>query len=373
MATLSAWMRLKNIMRKNKTLIVCYSFQYDAYMKYHKVVLEEKLKLNTEYLLIDKLKCSKFAFKRKSYFLLMDIFFAIYYLLKINPSTIITMSPKIGIVFHIAGWLVRVPKRIHWYTGQFWAIKGRKSLFYFLDKMIYSLCTKVMCDAKAQKDFLIENGIGEKSTIIVPGYGSISGIKNKFIELGIEKLRNPPPLTKSTSICFVGRISKEKRLDIIFEVAKNLPNWKFYIAGPLDNSIEAEEAIEKLRTLNNTFIHLGFMDPIEIFRNCDFLIAPSDREGFSSVALEASAALVIPLVTDIYGYGSSVIKDVTGKKFPAASFSESCTTFLQSLPPSETAETKLLRLNGFRYALKFRKAVFTKNLSEAYLEALHQD
>lgn len=356
-------------MKENKCLIVCYSFQLRAYMHLHGELLKNKLNYDVSFLVLDRLAISRFAFRRKSKLFLFDFIFGFFYLLRYRPTLIITMSPKIGLTFQVLAWLLRVEKRAHWFTGQFWALLGKRSLYYKLDKVISVLATHILCDALAQKDFLLDNGIGGGKNILVPGKGSISGIDNKYFVLGLKKLRARTQIFSYKKVCFVGRISAEKRIDKIYEICKKLPNIQFIIAGPLDASKEAELVIEGLKKLENVDLKIGFVDPVEVFSESDFLLAPSDREGFSSVVVEAQAALVTPIATSIYGFGTSIVDHSTGLKFEQSAYVNETVKYLECAylyNENTLANLSDIKLAGFRHALYFRCSNFKVLLSKAY-------
>ena len=69
-----------------------------------------------------------------------------------------SITPKAGLLAMTASFIIRVPNRIHWYTGQVWLTKKgiSKSLLKFADKLINFFSTSNLVDSNSQSKFLNE-------------------------------------------------------------------------------------------------------------------------------------------------------------------------------------------------------------------------
>lgn len=90
-------------------------------------------------------------------------------------------------------------------------------------------------------------------------------------------------------IAFVGRISKEKGLDVLVEAVSILKDPKLKVVvvgqGPDYNNI-CKKLIDK--HLENSFIFLGYRDDvINIISQVDFVVLPSYQEGFPLTPIES--------------------------------------------------------------------------------------
>lgn len=86
---------------------------------------------------------------------------------KEKPDIVHSMTPKAGLVCMMAGWITRVPVRIHMFTGLiFPTSKGLKRC---------ACATYVLPEGEGVKNDLLNNGITRKP-IKVLGYGNCRGI-----------------------------------------------------------------------------------------------------------------------------------------------------------------------------------------------------
>ena len=87
-------------------------------------------------------------------------------------------TPKAGLLSAMASFLVRVPVRLHTWTGQQWVtLKGpMRWVSRFADKLIGILSTRCYADSKSQSQYLIDEKIITSRKIEVIGCGSLAGV-----------------------------------------------------------------------------------------------------------------------------------------------------------------------------------------------------
>ena len=122
--------------------------------------------------------------------------------------------------------------------------------------------------------------------------------------LGVERDENRDP--GAPLIGFVGRVVPVKDvltfLDACKRVADELPRARFVVVGPLDHDEEyAERCIEHARTLGLHVEFTGETDPAPWYARLDALVLTSRSEAQPLVALEAMAAGVPVVATDVGG------------------------------------------------------------------------
>lgn len=123
-------------------------------------------------------------------------------------------------------------------------------------------------------------------------------------------------------ICFVGRLVREKGVDTLIEAAPAVlsrhPEVKFVIAG----NGPYEDALRRMtwdRGLYEKVQFAGYVDKQtrnKLYKASDIAVFPSFYEPFGIVALEAMAARVPVVVSDVGGLSEIVVDGIDGYKVP---------------------------------------------------------
>jgi len=117
-----------------------------------------------------------------------------------------------------------------------------------------------------------------------------------------------------TQVIFVGRLSREKGLDVLIEAARAVEGAHFLIvgSGPEERS---------LKTYANERIHLLGRQPwertIRLIRGSDALVLPSRVEGLPTVLLEAMAVGTPVVATEVGGVPEMIESGKEGLLVPA--------------------------------------------------------
>ena len=90
-----------------------------------------------------------------------------------------SVTPKAALLNAMAGWLAKIPHRIHIYTGQVWATREgiMRTLLKGMDKIPAWLNTDLLVDGVSQRRFLIKEGVLKESNSKVLANGSIAGVR----------------------------------------------------------------------------------------------------------------------------------------------------------------------------------------------------
>jgi len=140
--------------------------------------------------------------------------------------------------------------------------------------------------------------------------------------------RNASPVT----IGFVGRLHREKGLDILCAAARelartDLPDWRLIICGPVDvaQGGSGQDFLNQLRALAPNQVE--FRAPVfssaelaRLYQSFDIFCYPSiaaQGETFGVAVAEAMAAGAVPIVSDLPCFGDFV-QTATGLTFSAA-------------------------------------------------------
>ena len=135
---------------------------------------------------------------------------------KSRYSLVHSITPKAGLLTMLASWFVRIPVRLHTFTGQVWVTKNRfaKILLKQLDKLTASLTTLSLVEGYYQREFLIKNNIISELKSSVFGDGPIGGINlERFKEHKNTRIEVRAKLGISSAtivLLYVGRINEDK-------------------------------------------------------------------------------------------------------------------------------------------------------------------
>jgi glycosyltransferase involved in cell wall biosynthesis len=127
-------------------------------------------------------------------------------------------------------------------------------------------------------------------------------------------------------LIYSGRFVPEKRIDLLIDafarLAPERPEWDLVIAG----DGELREALHRRvpRELAGRVVWTGFLgdqaDVSRLYRVCDALVLPSEREPWALVVNEAAAAGLALVVSHVVGAGAELVRDgVNGRRFTSGS------------------------------------------------------
>ena len=238
-----------------------------------------------------------------------------------SPTMVISFTPKVGLIMSIAAYLNRIQFRLHYFTGQIWALNNTPYhvILKLSDKLISFLSTKILCDSFSQKNFLLENNIISANKISVIHNGSIKGVDtNKFMKkiFSINKLKKNLNISSDSKIIsIVSRLNKDKGIvnlpDILTPILKKYHNLFIILIGKDEENLLPW--LYKNKLLKSRLIYLPYTDKLDNFLTIsNILLITSFREGFGNIALEASSNELPIVSTNIYGLKDIVINGYNG-------------------------------------------------------------
>lgn len=233
-----------------------------------------------------------------------------------------SVTPKAGLLTAIAGWLARVPHRIHIFTGQVWAT--RKGMMRFvlkmMDKVIALFNTELLVDGEGQRQFLIKEGVLNKKNSTVLANGSIAGVKlERFVISENTRIKEREKFGfKVKDVCFIfmGRLNHDKGIDELFSAFNKLvaecPNAKLVLYG-----YDEGEYSEKVKNYSNIKSGINYFypgptsKPYASLQAGDVFVLPTWREGFGVSVLEAQGLGLPAITSDAYGVVDATIEGET--------------------------------------------------------------
>jgi glycosyltransferase involved in cell wall biosynthesis len=189
-------------------------------------------------------------------------------------------------------------------------------LFFNLIKrssfMLYNRCNKILVPYNELKKHLRQEGV--KSDISIARLGVDI---EKFVPISDEdkeKLKIKNKLKDKKVIGYVGRVSKEKNVDVLLDAFKKLENQEDLFLLIVGDG--TKEQIEKFKQIKNCKI-TGFVDDVDKYlKLMDVFVMPSLTETTSLATLEAMATGLPVIVTKVGFMRKYIVKNHNGVFFP---------------------------------------------------------
>ena len=220
----------------------------------------------------------------------LGFLFTLYkYMKNNNISLVITNSANAGFYGRLAAFFAGVPSC---YLSHGWSsvYNGGKlsGILNFIEKILSIISNKIICVSDNDYQIAI-NKIG-----IAPQ--KLQVVKNAIFPI-LNKVR-PYIKNEIFTVISLARFAKPKRIDLMVEAFKKLPNIKLHIAGDGPELKYWQEYIE-VNKINNVIL-LGEVASFNQFDNYNAFLLISDSEGLPISAIEAMSA-GLPLILSNVG------------------------------------------------------------------------
>jgi len=205
-------------------------------------------------------------------------------------------------------------------------IKGYlvKKFEKFMIRLINNNATLITAVSKNVKNNGIKLGINSKKCRVVP-----NGVDLSFFKMNRSCSKKP------RKIIFIGRLLKNKGPQILVKsaslVIKKIPDVQFFLVGdgPLRGNIEN---YCKKNNLTKNIKFLGKVEDIrEIMKECDLYVRPSYLDGMPLGVLEAMAAELPVIATNIGGTVEIIDHGKTGHLIKAENVQELADAIIELL------------------------------------------
>ena len=248
---------------------------------------------------------------------------------KERPDIIHSHTPKAGLMGMLAGWLCRVPIRIHTVAGLPLLVhRGfKRKVLNLVERITYRCATYVYPNSHKLRDTIISLKLASPDKLKVIGDGSSNGINVQHFckELLAEELVDPirKKLGGSFTFIFVGRIVRDKGFCELVEAFTRLqqeyPDARLLLVGNFEQKLDPlpEEVYRTIQS-HPAIYYAGWQDDVRPwFAAADALAFPSYREGFPNVVMQAGAMELPCVVSDINGCNEIIIEGENGLIIPS--------------------------------------------------------
>ncbi len=253
-----------------------------------------------------------------------------------RPDIVHSIMPKAGLIAALAGFICRVPVRMHTFTGQVWATQQQpaRALTYCVDRVINGLSTICLTDSPSQSAFLLRNNISHKGLPLpVLASGSLSGVEpTRFdrppLQSQIDSLRTELGIgAKDFVFVTIARKTLDKGaadlLSAFACVAAKYADAKLLFVGPDESNGWLPMLKRTTPAMFNRVIDVGAVASYEAYLCLGkVLCVPSHREGFGSIVIDAAAAGLPAIGSNIVGLVDAIDDGNTGILFPAGNIEQ---------------------------------------------------
>ncbi len=248
---------------------------------------------------------------------------------KLKIDIVHTHTSKAGVIGRLAAYHLKIPVIVHSTHGLIYnvdanipGVKGRfaiyvfKRLEIFVGKFTNHLIT------------LSENETGDAIRLKLINSSSVSAVSNGILLDSFEKIERDPNSWKGQHVRLgiAGRLNAEKGHDVLIRAIRNLsekfPGVSLKIAGdgPLLKDLQA---LVNECGLSENIVFCGFIEDMASFlKEIDIFVLSSHYEGFGIVLIEAMAAGLPIVATDVGGVREVVDDGKNGIIVPSGSEGE---------------------------------------------------
>ena len=296
-----------------------------------------------------------------------------------KPQMIHSMTPKAGLLSMIAGWVCRVPVRIHTFTGLVFptATGLTKKILIFTDSLTCACATHIIPEGEGVKNDLQNYRITRKPLKVL-GHGNVRGIDLEHynpelpeVRAEADRLHKPGVFT----FVFIGRLVGDKGINELVEAFTRLhseyPKTRLLLVGPQEQELDPL----KEETLKHIASHPGIeavgsqKDVRPWLLASDTFVFPSYREGFPNVVIEAGAMGKPSIVTDINGSREIIIHGKNGVIIPARD-TEALYSSMKQLMLDKEQNARMASCARELIASRFEQAFVRGCLKEFYKDIL---
>lgn len=239
----------------------------------------------------------------------------------------------------IASWLRKLPYIVHFHLDV-----ESSGIFGFLFTLHKTIIWKpllrraervVVCSPEQIQILTKKYDVTEEKIIVIP---------NAVDQVFFDQPRYTPP-ESGLSLLYVGRLSAQKRLDILIDAVATTEDISLTIVGDGELRTNLEKKVDNLKLRNVLF--LGKKSKTELLKEYpkhDAFVITSEKEGLPLAVLEAMAAGLPVVATSVIGL--QYLVDGTGELVEAP-YTENLIKTFQKLKenPEQLAETSRKSVN----------------------------
>lgn len=234
-------------------------------------------------------------------------------------------TPNAALYASIAAKSNKIPVRLYCQWGiRYMGFEGiKRGIFKFLEKITCDNSTFIEAESNSIRNFALEEKLYSENKSCVIWNGSASGVDLQKFNLenkqGWKRAIRQQYTLNDTDVVFsfAGRLTADKGINELLyaflNIEKKYPNVKLFIMGGMDDYDSIDTKLFTEAKSSQNIIFTGNVSNVEeYYAASDIFVAPSYREGFGLVVVEAEAMALPAIVSDVPGQTDAVKKDITG-------------------------------------------------------------
>lgn len=199
----------------------------------------------------------------------------------------------------------------------------KRTIFKYLEKKTCDNSTFIEVESHNIRNFSLEEKLYTNERSCVIWNGSASGVDLKKFDISQKahwkkKIRTEFKLDDEDVIfAFAGRLTADKGVNELLEaflnIEKKYQHTKLLMMGGMDNHESLRQELLKKAKKSTNVIFTGNVSNVETYYAAsDVFVAPSYREGFGLVVVEAEAMGLPAIVSNVPGQVDAIKENETG-------------------------------------------------------------
>lgn len=251
---------------------------------------------------------------------------AITKIIKENKFDIVQYStPNAAFYTSIAAKKAKVPVRLYCQWGiRYMGFEGwKRLLFKMLEKITCDNSTYIEVESHNIRNFSLEEKLYTADRSCVIWNGSASGVDLTKFDVSKKQqwkreIRTQYNIDENDIVfSFAARLTADKGINELFKAFLNLSekyeNIKLLVMGGMDDSGSLNSELFSKAKESEKVVLTGSVPDVErYYAASDVFVAPSYREGFGLVVIEAEAMALPAIVSDVPGQIDAIVPNETG-------------------------------------------------------------
>lgn len=234
-------------------------------------------------------------------------------------------TPNAAFYTSIAAKKAKAPVRLYCQWGiRYMGFEGwKRVLFKKLEKITCDNSTFIEVESDNIREFSLKEKLYTADRSCVIWNGSASGVDLSKFDISKKEQWNNEIRTKygisenDIVFSFAARLTADKGINELLEAFTNLvekyDNIKLLVMGGMDDSGSINNELVKIAKNSGKAIFTGSVPDVErYYAASDVFVAPSYREGFGLVVIEAESMALPAIVSNVPGQIDAIVPNETG-------------------------------------------------------------